>query len=221
MEPSTVLTKVVKLLPNTSGLMDQVSSSDQNAELLMLKFLNFLTFPNGTMMDLHATRPKPKIQKSSSSPLLTIVTPSDKETTSWLCAKLSNGLITLSRLFILPTLISVTSALLSGMHAKKNYLGTVLNKSTPCSEPQQNSLAGLSDGPTMDTQVLRDLTIAQLVPMFASAESLLMPITKLAYMQELTFQEQMLKLCQDSMNINVDPASELKLVTTFTCPATF
>jgi hypothetical protein len=160
---------------------------------LMVRSTTFLKSLTGIMMVHHATKHSQRTQKSSSNPSLTIVILSDKETTLWLCARPTNGQMPLSQHFVLQTLISATLLQTSGMHARKKNHGTVLNRNIPCSEPQQNSPHGLLDGPTMVTQVLKDLTIAQLVPMFASVESLLMLITKPVFTPELTFQEQMLK----------------------------
>lgn len=156
-----VSTKEVRSSPNTSGLTDLVSVSDQSAEPSMLKLTVLPISLTGITMVHLATKPSQKTLRLSLSPAHTTVTPSDKETTSWSCAKPGNGLMPTSKSSAPQTQTSVILPPKSGMPAVKKYHGTESNKSTPCSEPQQNSPHGLLDGLTMVTLVNKDLTIAQ------------------------------------------------------------
>jgi len=74
------------------------------------------------------------------------------------------------------------------------------------------------DGQMLDIQELKDLSIALLVVTFASEEQSLMLILKHAFILELTFQEQMLKLCQVNGNSKLDHVLELNLEITCGLP---
>merc|ERR1711998_80916 len=152
---------------------------------------------------------------------LSIVTPSDKVTTSWLCAQPTNGLMPPSPNSSPPTPTSATLQLKFGTLTKKKNPGTESSKSTQCSPTATNSPWLLSDGPQMVTLVPKDPTTAQSEPTFAMAESSLMPTTRLASTLASTFQAPTLKSCLDNMSTKLAPQLVLILVTTFTCPDTF
>jgi hypothetical protein len=101
------------------------------------------------------------------------------------------------------------------MSVSKNNLGTESNKSTPCLEHQQNSLAGPLAGPQMATLALKVLTTAQSELTFALEESSLTLTTKPVFSQVLIFLEQTLRLCPGSMSIKLDLPLVSTLVITF------
>ena len=138
--------------------------------------------------------------RSFLSQSLTTETPSDVETTSWLCAMHGTGRTPLARNSFQPTQTSDTSPRKSGTLLKlllKKH-GTALSKSTHLSASRPSSPNSPLAGPTTATQVHRVLTIAQSVQTYVSVALSLMPTTRLAFTLVLQFLAQTPKLCLDN-----------------------
>lgn len=87
-----------------------------------------------------------------------------------------------------------------------------LNKNILCFKIQINLRVDHMDGHQLVIQETKDHTTALLEVMFVLGEQLLICTTKLAFMLESQFQEQMLRLCQGSGNSKLDHVSVLKKV---------
>jgi hypothetical protein len=202
---------VVKSSLNTSGLTDPVSSSALSAVLSPRRLRASLIYLCGTLMVLLATWLPPKTLRFTSSPSLTTVIPSDRETTSWSSVRPTCGKTLPTRSSSPLTLTSDTSPTKFGTLILSNYPGTELSRNILSFPPLPNSLAILLDGPTMVTLELKDPTTALSVPTLPSVAASLTLTTRLASTLESTFLEPTLKLCPDSGNTKLDLVSELQL----------
>jgi hypothetical protein len=145
------------------------------------------------MMDHHATKLRLQTLKLSSNQFSTSQIHSEVETISAYFVKDSSGLTILTRQRFQLTLTLELLLKLSLKVLRMRSHGTELSKNILFCKLKIDSQLDHMDGQMLDIQELKDLSIAQLVVMFALEELLLMLILKLVFMQELTSQEPMLR----------------------------
>jgi hypothetical protein len=160
------------------------------------------------------TKLQPTTLRLSLSQYSTAEIHSEKENTLLFCVTPGSGLMNTSQRRSLLILTSDTSLRRSSTQLRMKNPGTELNKNTVCWKSKTNSQSNLLDGLHLDSQDHRDPTIAQLEPTTAMVELSWTPIIELASTLVSEFQEQMLKLCQDSGNSKLGPLVVLKVLIT-------